>query len=141
MDIFNVDRAPTRTTHLCTYSSSQNAVHKYSHSRNTRGSSRLTWCVKSSLSSQRHVSHVAAVATEHLHTISLTNITCPPTIFSLADLSRVRSPLVKLAPEVSSFRCPFFDRCWPRRKIGSARSSSGYPRGQEDAQARGSPCG
>ena len=42
---------------------------------------------KSSLSSQRYVSHVAALATEHLHTISLTNITCLPTIFSLTDLS------------------------------------------------------
>ena len=55
-------------------------MHKYSHSRNTRGSSRLCWCVKSSLSSWRHVSHVAALATEHLYTISLTYITCLPTI-------------------------------------------------------------
>ena len=56
------------------------------HSRNTRGSSRLPWCVKSSLSFQRHVSHVAALATEHFHTISLTYITCPPTIFCLSPV-------------------------------------------------------
>ena len=56
-------------------------------SRNTRGSTLLLWCVKSSLSSQRHVSHVVALATEHSHTISLTYITCLPTIFSLTVLS------------------------------------------------------
>ena len=66
------DNQPT-TDGECTYSASQNAMHKYSHSpRNTRGSSRLPWCVKSSLLSQRHVSPVAALATEHFYTISLT---------------------------------------------------------------------
>ena len=37
---------------------------------------------QSSLSSQRHVSHVAAFAMEHFYTISLTYITCLPTILS-----------------------------------------------------------
>ena len=55
----------------------------------TRGSSRLPWCVKSSLSSHRHVAHVAALATEHVHTISFTYITCLPTIFSLTVLSNL----------------------------------------------------
>ena len=67
-----VDRTPTRTTHLCTYSASQNAPHRCFTHANTRGSSRLPWCVKSSVSSQLHVSHVAALATEHFYTISLT---------------------------------------------------------------------
>ena len=50
------------------------------------GSSLLPWCVTSNLSSQRHVSYVAALATELFYTISLTNITCLPTIFSLTVL-------------------------------------------------------
>ena len=57
------------------------------HSRNTRGSSRLPWCAKSSLSSQRRVSHVASLATEHFYTISLTFLNCLPTFFSLTVLS------------------------------------------------------
>ena len=40
-----------------------------------------------SLSSQRHVSYVAALVTEHLYTISLTYLTYLPTIFSLTVLS------------------------------------------------------
>ena len=48
---------------------------KFPHHANTRGSSRLPWCVKSSLSSQRHVSYVAALVTEHFYTTSLTYLT------------------------------------------------------------------
>ena len=78
-----VDRTPTHTTHLCTYSASQNAPHRCFTHANTRGSSRLPWCVKSSLSSQLHVSHVAALATEHFYTIFLTNIFFRPSSLSM----------------------------------------------------------
>ena len=74
-----VDRTLTRTTHLCVQLITARTAQIF-HSCNTRGSSRLPWCVKSGLSSQRHVSHVAALVTEHFYTISLTNITCFPTI-------------------------------------------------------------
>ena len=86
-----VDRTPTRTTHLCTYSASQNAVHKYSHSlTRTRVTQVVCLGVKSSLSSQRRVSYVAALVTEHFHTISLT---CLLTIFSLSVLqNRIKKP-------------------------------------------------
>ena len=59
------------------------AVHKYSQSL-TRKREAQAAClgVKSSLSSQRHVSHVAAFTAEHSYTISLTYITCFPIIFS-----------------------------------------------------------
>ena len=49
--------------------------------------SRLLGCVKSSLSSQCHVSHVAAFVTEHFYTISLTYLNYLPTFFSLTVLS------------------------------------------------------
>ena len=72
--------------HICAHSAHRTAQ-KFHSPRNTRGSSRLPWCVKRSLSSQRHVSLVAALATEHFYTISLTYLTCLPTIFSLTVLS------------------------------------------------------
>ena len=75
--------------HVCartTYHRTQ-CTSTVTHHANTRDSSRLLWCVKSSLSSQRHVSHVAACVTEHFYTISLTHLTYLPTFFYLTVLS------------------------------------------------------
>ena len=86
-----VDRTRTRTTHLCTYRSSAHCPHRcFTHHVNMRGSSQhgsriVHWCLKRSLSSQRHVSSAAAL--EHFCTLSLTFPTYLPTFFSLTVLS------------------------------------------------------
>ena len=68
-----VDGTPTRTTHLCTYSASQNAPHRCStHATRVAQDSALQ-CLQNNLSSQRHVSHDAVLATEHFYTISLSH--------------------------------------------------------------------
>ena len=79
------------------------------------GSSRLPWCVKRSLSSQRHVSHVAALATEHLNAISLTNITCLPTVFLLPHCRVLSRPILHWSHETLRD---------PRRSGGHTKAAS-----------------
>ena len=85
-----VDRTHTHKTWLSTYSFIRTAC-SHSHSLTTRRrvaqDSRMAHCgVKKDLSSQRHASHVAALATEHFYTISLTYPDYLPTTFSFTDL-------------------------------------------------------
>ena len=74
-----------QNTHPARHNCARTAHHRthcastVTHHANTRGSSRLPWwCVKSILSSQRHVSYVAALVKEHFNTISLTYFTYLP---------------------------------------------------------------
>ena len=83
-----------QNTHPARHNCARTAHHRthcastVTHHANTRGSSRLPWwCVNSILSSQRHVSYVAALVKEPFNTISLTYFTYLPTIFSLTVLS------------------------------------------------------
>ena len=83
-----MDRTPTRTTHLCTYKVIRTLPAQVFHSplehawfKGQHGSGWHCGVSQKIPSSQRHVSHVAALDTEHFYTICFTYLTYLPTFY------------------------------------------------------------
>ena len=122
--VVSVDRHTSHETCLSTYSSPAQSAHMHIHSPRER--TRALVSLKGSLSSQRHVSYLAALVAEHIYT-SLTYLTSLPFVISLSQ-SLTQAPCTCADPRrsggshsfclvVSSFAAAaFFEKALPSRK-------------------------